>query len=217
MKHQDEQIDKLFHNGLNNYEEIPSSSAWDSIDNQLPKKNTRSMYWVAASAAAILLTSTVVWNSILKNTNTFSYETSQVAVKATYPQKEFTPLPILIHTNTVVYIEKEVFIKAADEPTVINTTVASNVNTNPTFDLKPISDYYALSSTISESASVELVYANNEPITIIYKKGDPKYPALAKAANFFKEVGEGERSLIDFEKISTGIMARRETTNNSNN
>ena len=217
MKNQDEQIDKLFQHGLDNYEETPSSSAWDSIDNQLPKKNTKSIYWVAASVAAMLLTSTVVWNSILEKSNTFEYETASVEVKATYPQKEFAPLPILVHTNTIVYIEREVFIPATETPIQAETTVAINTNTNPSYDLKPISDYYALSSNISEAASVELMYAENEPITIIYKKGDPKHPMLAKAANFFKEVGEGERPLIDFEKISTSVMARRETTNNSNN
>ncbi len=217
MKHQDEQIDKLFQSGINNYEETPSSSAWNSIDSQLPKKNTHGMYWVAASVVAILLTSAVVWNSILEKSNTFSYETAKVAVKANYPQKEFTPLPILIYTNTVVYIEREVFIKAPNELQLLAPSVAHNTTLNSISELKPISDYYALSSNISEATSVELVYTVNEPITIIYKKGDPKYPMLAKAANFFKEVGEGERSLIDFEKISTGIMARRETTNNSNN
>ncbi len=217
MKNQDEQIDKLFKSGLDNYEESSSSSAWDSIDSQLPKNNYNTVYWVAASVITVLIASTVVWNSILEKSNTFSYETAKVEVKANYPQKEFAPLPILIHTRTVVYIEREVFIQATREPGFLAPSVTNNASLNSTFDLKPVSDYYALSSNISEAASVELVYAANEPITIIYKKGDPKHPMLAKAANFFKEVGEGERPLIDFEKISTGIIARRETTNNSNN
>ena len=217
MKNQDEQIDKLFQQGLGNYEETPSSSAWDSIDSQLPKRNTRSIYWVAASIVAVLLTSTIVWNSILEKSNTFTYETANAEIKANFPQKEFIPLPILIHTNTVVYIEREVFIKATESPIQTELIKANNAIINPSFDLKPISDYYALSSNISEAASVELVYAVNEPITIIYKKGDPKHPMLAKAANFFKEVGEGERPLKNIEKISTGVLARRETTNNSNN
>jgi len=217
MKNQEEQIDKLFQNGLNNYEEIPSSSAWDSINSQLPKKNHRSVYWVAASVVAMLLTSTIVWNSILEKSTAYTYEVANVEVKANYPQKEFAPLPFLIHTTTVVYIEREVFIQAIEPPIQTEATVAINADIKPSFDIKPISDYYALSSNISETASVELVYDENEPITIIYKKGDPKHPMLAKAANFFKEVGEGERPLIDFEKISTGVMARRETTNNSNN
>ena len=217
MKNQDEQIDKLFQNSLTNYEETPSSSAWDSINNQLPKKKNRSVYWVAASVAAMLLTSTVVWNSILEKSNTYAYEISSVEVKANYPQKEFAPIPFLIHTNTVVYIERKVFVQAIEPSTQTEATVAITTNPSSSIDLKPISDYYVFGSNISETASVELVYAENEPITIIYKKGDPKHPMLAKAANFFKEVGEGERPLINFEKISTGVMARRETTNNSNN
>ena len=191
MKNQDEQIDKLFQNGLNNYEETPSSSAWDAIDSQLPKNNTRSIYWVAASVAAILLTSTVVWNYILEKTTTTSYEIANSSVEANYPQKEFTPLPILIHTNTVVYIEREVFIQAPETPTQMEPTVAANTSLTSSFELKPISDYYALSSTISETSS--------------------------KATSFIKEVGEGERPLIDFGKISSGVIARRETINNSNN
>ena len=217
MKNQDEHIDKLFQNGLGNYEEAPSSFAWDSIESQLPKKNTRSIYWIAASVAAILLSSTIVWNSILEKTITFSYETANTSVKANYPQKEFAPLPILIHTKTVVYVDRTVYIEAPINKILIPTEVTNTASISSSFELKPISDYQSLNSTIPETASVELVYTANEPITIIYKKGDPKHPRLAKAANFFKEVGEGERPLIDFGKISTSVIARRETNNNSNN
>lgn len=217
MKNQDEQIDKLFENGLNNYEETPSSSAWDSIDSQLPKKNSRSIYWVAASIVAMLLTSTIVWNSILEKSNTFSYETANVDVKANYPQKEFAPLPILIHTKTIVYINRNVIVDSPENPIQTPSEITNSSILSSTFELTPVSDYYSLNSNILETASIELIYIANEPITIIYKKGDPKHPKLAKAANFFKQVGEGERPLIDFEKISTSVLARRETNNNSNN
>lgn len=217
MKNQDEQIDKLFQKGLDNYEETPSSSAWDSIDDQLGTKKSSSKYWVAASVVAILLTSTVIWNSILGRTNTLIYETNEISLKANYPQKEFISLPILIHTNTIVYVEREIYIDYPDKKIALPFEAINTVNLSSSLVLKPVRDYYALNSEISESSSVELVYTLNEPITIIYKKGDPKHPILAKAANFFKQVGEGERPLFNLEKISTNVLARRNTNNNSNN
>lgn len=217
MKNQDEKIDKLFQSGLDNYEEAPSSSAWDSIESQLPKNKTKSMYWVAASVVAVLLTSTVVWNTILNQTSGLIYESNKVSIKADYPQKEFAPLPILLHTNTIVYIEREVYIESPTNTILEASQVTNTASIGSSFEFKPMSDYHSLNSNISETASVQLVYTSNEPITIIYKKGDPKHPRLAKAANFFKEVGDGERPLIDFGKISTGVIARRETNNNSNN
>lgn len=217
MKNQDEQIDKLFQSGLDNYEDTPSSSTWESIESQLPKNRSRSMYWVAASVVAVLLTSTVVWNSILNQTSELIYETNNVLIKANYPQKEFAPLPILIHTNTIVYVDRTVYVESPKNEILVPTEVTNIASIGSSFELKPMSDYHSLNSNISETESVQLVYTTNEPITIIYKKGDPKHPRLAKAANFFKEVGEGERPLIDFGKISTSVIARRETNNNSNN
>ena len=217
MKNQDEQIDKLFTTSLENYEEIPSSSAWESIESQLPKNKSRTMYWVAASVVAVLLTSTVVWNSILKQTNEVIYETNNVSLKANYPQKEFAPLPILIYTNTIVYVDREVYITAPSSIILEETEVKNIASTTSSFELKSMSNNYSLNTNISETPSVKLIYNPNEPITIIYKKGDPKHPKLAKAANFFKQVGDGERPLIDFGKISTSVIARRETNNNSNN
>ena len=217
MKNQDEQIDKLFQSGLGNYEEIPSSSAWESIESQLPTNKSNSMYWVAAAVVVILLSSTVVWNSILNQTTGLNYETSNVSLNANYPQKEFAPLPILIHTNTIVYINREVYLEAPTNKILLPTEVTNTTSISSSFELKPMSDYHSPNSNISETASVELIYTTNEPITIIYKKGDPKHPKLAKAANFFKQVGDGERPLIDFEKLSTSVIARRETNNNSNN
>lgn len=214
MTNQDKQIDKLFKTGLGNYEETPSSSAWNAINNQLPKKNN--WYWVAASVA-ILLVSAIGWNTIINHSNPINYEISNTAIKANYPQKEFIPLPVIIQTKTIVYIEKQVLPEPEINVPLLHAQVTDNTKIKSAFDLKPISDYYALSSTLSESASVKLIYSESDPITIIYKKGNPKHPMLAKAASFFKEVGEGERPLIDFEKLSTNVLARRETNNNSNN
>jgi hypothetical protein len=216
MKNQDEKIDRLFQSGLGNVEETPSSSTWNAIESQLPKKNNTNMYWIAASVAAVLIVSTIAWNSILERTSTFNYDTNNVSLNANYPQIEFTPLPILIHTTTIVYVDKEVMKGEVDTNPQLTKASTLSTGLSSAFDIKSVSDYYTLNTDIPTS-QVELIYTVNEPITIIYKKGDPKHPKLAKAANFFKQVGDGERPLIDFEKISSSVIARRETNNNSNN
>ena len=217
MKNKDKQIDKLFQKSLGNYEETPSASVWDSIDIQLPKNNSRIIYWVAASIAVFLITSTIGWNFILERTNAFTYETNEVSVKANYPQKEFILLPILIHTKSIVYIEREATVKIDDNFMNVKPKVTDYPSIRSSNELKPVSDYYTLNTYISIPGSIDLINSENEPLTIIYKKGNPKYPLLAKAVNFIKEVGEGERQLINFEKLSIGLLARRETNNNSNN
>ncbi|MCF6361320.1 MAG: hypothetical protein L3J29_11240 [Cyclobacteriaceae bacterium] len=217
MKNQDEQIDKLFKNGLSSYYETPSSSAWSSIETQLSKKNTQLKYWVAASVAAVIISSVMAWNNFLAPTKSIDYEMASTALQVNYPQKQFIPVPILIHTTTIVYIEKE-----AESPKTVISTTPDNISIdNPTlvssFDIKPLANPYNLNTEIANLTTVNLVYTPDQQITIIYKKGDPKRPKLAKAASFLRQVREGERPLIDFEKLSTGLMARRETTNNSNN
>ncbi len=218
MKNREEQIDKLFNGGLLNYEETPVSSVWDSIEGQLPTSKKYNSYWIAASVAAILMISTIAWNHILNSTNALHYETASSPINPTHPQKEFIPLPVILHSTTVVYIQPlpnntgaSTGINKIDLPTHLAPNLASNIA------IAPLSDAYTFDTQIS---SVGLPKANTftgEPVIIIYKKGDPKHPKLAKAASFLKEVGDGNRPLIDFGKITTGLIARRESINNSNN
>ncbi len=218
MKKQDEQIDALFNARVSSYEEIPSSSAWDAIEAQLPAQSNKRTYWIAASIIAVLLTSTVIWNSVLNKTSSFKYDIADTTVKANFPQKEFIPTPILVHSTTIVYIQSASVsqeLTETIEDKIPLETVAVNSVSN--FNIKPLSKKQELTTNISNIAFNKPELTALEPITIIYKKGEPKHPKLAKAANFLKQVGEGERPLIDFEKISTGLIARRESINNSNN
>ncbi len=216
MKNKDKQIDKLFSKGLSNYEESPSSLAWQTINKQLPKTNKRNVYWIAAAVSTVLISSTIAWHSILEKTNTYSYEINQVSLQANYPQKEFSPLPLLIHTKTIIYVEKKIFITPTNNKQ--SKSVIKNIpNLGSSIELSSIGNYHSPNADISKLEPTKSTYSKNEPITIIYKKGNPKYPKLANAVNFFKDVGEGEKPLIDFEKISASVLARRETTNNSNN
>lgn len=214
MKLKEEPIDKLFSTGLANLNEAPSAEAWNSIESKLPKNNLKN-YWIAASIVAILMVSAIAWNNILSKSNTFTYEMANSPIEATYPQIEQTQLPIIIHSTTIVYIEKQAKPNLNNNEESISNPKVSTV-AKAAFDIAPLSNKYALDTQIGNASSVQLVYNENEPITIIYKKGDPKHPRLAKAASFLKQVGEGDRPLIDFEKISTGLIARRENFNNSN-
>ncbi|MCF6352399.1 MAG: hypothetical protein L3J06_05260 [Cyclobacteriaceae bacterium] len=217
MKNREEQIDKLFKNSLLNYEEAPASSAWDSIESQLPTTKKHGSYWIAASVIAILMISIIAWNTILNSTNALHYETASSPINPTHPQKEFIPLPVILHSTTVVYLQSlpnnTVASKSIgiDLPTYLAPNLASNIA------IAPLSNTYTFDTQISSVGLPKAGTFTGEPVIIIYKKGDPKHPKLAKAANFLKEVGDGNRPLIDFEKITTGIIARRESINNSNN
>ena len=217
MKSPNEQIDNLFSKGLSNYEELPSNTAWDHLESQLPKRN-RTFYWVAASAAMVFMVSAIAWNLILQNDTPQTYATNQSVVNANYPQQEFVPLPIIIHTTTVVYIEKEVIRHSSEQRVDIDQTLASTTNAKANKVITPLSNPYQFSTEIANSALPQPMELNTEfPITITYKKGDPKYPKLANTLNYFKEVSEGDRHLIDLGKITTGLIAKRESNNNSNN
>ena len=220
MKSRNEEIDQLFSNGLDNYEETPSANAWDQIEGQLPSKRNRTIYWVAASVAGVLLTAAIGWNSILSKSDISIYDAQQLTSQASYPEKEFIPVPILVQTKTIVYVDRPEQVKEAGAGEVLAGATVESVETQAALELQPFGATYALNSN-AELAAIDFTNANpaiaqDESVTIIYKKGDPKYPKLAKALNFMKEVGEGERQLIDFEKISNNLMARRETNTNSN-
>jgi len=220
MKNKEEQIDKLFKNSLLNYEEAPASSAWDSIESQLPTAKKYGSYWIAASVVAILMISTIAWNTILNSTNSLHYETASSPINPTHPQKEFIPLPIILHSTTVVYLQSSLknteASKSEDKVKVgLPTHLAPNLASN--IAIASLSDAYTFNTQISSAGLPKTNDFTGEPVTIIYKKGDPKHPKLAKAASFLKEVGDGNRPLIDFEKITTGLIARRESINNSNN
>ena len=214
MKSKEEQVDQLFSKGLANLNEAPSTAAWDSIERQLPKSNSKN-YWMAASIVAILIISTVAWNKILSTSSSFTYDVANSTVEANYPQMEIAVLPIIIHSTKIIYIEKLPESQLNNDNLVISTRVAST-EVKPEFKIATLSNSYAFNTKISDQSSVQLVYNKNEPITIIYKKGNPKHPKLTKAANYLKQVGGGDRPLIDFEKISTSLIARRQNFNNSN-
>jgi len=216
MKNKEEQIDKLFNNSLLNYEEAPASSAWDSIESELPAAKKYNNYWIAASVVAILMVSTIVWNKILNSTNPLHYETASAPISPTHPQKEFIPLPVILHTTTVIYIQSNNTGASKSEHKIdLPTHLAPNLV--PNVAIAPLSDAYTFDTQISSAGLPKANSFTAEPVTIIYKKGDPKHPKLAKAASYLKEVGDGNRPLIDFEKITTGLIARRGSINNSNN
>lgn len=227
MKKQNEEIDKLFSKGLSNLEEAPSANAWKQIESQLPSRRNRAMYWVAASMAGILLTASIGWNRILTKSNLPIYDSQELVTSANFPQKEFIPVPILIQTKTIVYVDRPINEnnqRKVEKETVIadNTNLIQSIETQPTFELQSVGTAYAMQSDVQLPAldlnnPIASTQEDESAVTIIYKKGDPKYPKLAKALNYMKEVGEGERQLINFEKISNNLIARRETNNNSNN
>lgn len=215
MKNQDEQIDKLFSTGIANYEETPSSSAWNSIEGQLPTQSNKKTYWIAASIVAVLITSTVVWNNIITKSNSFHYETASSTLNVNYPQKEFIPTLTFLHSTTIVYVQAPT--SANKQMGELTSTEITTIDLASKVEILPISEQYQFTANINNVEPKNINYTINEPITIIYKKGDPRHPKLAKAASYLKQVGDGDRPIIDFGKISTGLIARRESINNSNN
>lgn len=220
MKRPNKEIDKLFSKGLRTYEEAPSADGWAQLESKLPSNRNRTIYWVAASVAGVLLTAAIAWNNILNKSDISLYDSQQLATQANFPQREYIPVPILVQTNTIVYVDRPV----RSNERVVETSIAKNtskpIEIQSALELEPVGSTYAFSNNI---ALPKIDFTDNIPasveddaVTIIYKKGDPKHPKLAKAFNFMKEVGEGERQLIDFEKISNNLMARRETNNHSN-
>ncbi len=213
MKNKEEELDEFFSKGLAHYKETPSLKAWDAIEQELHQSTHKLSYWIAASVAVVLIVCTTVWYNVLDTS--FNYEIASSALNVSRPQKEFIPVPLIIYTTTVVYVEKELQNHYTENQKEENSTpVVFPISAS--FDIKQISNSYAFYTKMPTNEPVKLVYNINEPITIIYKRGDPKYPKLAKAANFFKQVGEGNRPLIDFEKISAELLARRDNFNNSN-
>lgn len=226
MKKQKEEIDKLFSKGLSNFEESPSVDAWAQIESQLPSGKSRMVYWIAASFAGVLLSAAIGWNTILNKSKVPVYDTQELATNANYPQKEFVPVPILIQTKTIVYIDRPIQSipqneKIENQYVADESTPVQSIVTQASYEFHPVGATYSLATDtripIQGDNDVTSASNNVDPaVTIVYKKGDPKYPKLARALNFMKEVGEGERQLIDFEKISNNLIARKESNNNSN-
>ncbi len=216
MKHPEEQIDTLFTQGLSSYEETPSPQAWNAIENQLPSNKSKFNYWIAASVVATLLVSAGIWNTIISKTNTSSFKTAAVSIQATHPQPTFIAAPVIIRATTIVYVQVPINSKPNDL-IIINELATNTAKVSASnLEIKPISSTYLIESKIDVASTTDFKSAY-EPITIIYKKGDPKHPMFTKAASYLKQVSDGDRPLVDFGKITTGLMARRDNINNSNN
>ena len=204
MKRQNEEIDKLFSKGLNNFEETPSANAWSQIENQLPSKRTRTFYWVAASFVGVLVTAAIGWNSIVKKSETNIYDSQQLTAQASYPEKEFIAVPVILQTKTIVYVDRPVQVNQPNnsmEQPAVAVANAETTEARPALELQPFGASYALSSNMAlpesmQNSSFAMASADDEAVTIIYKKGDPKYPKLAKALNFMNSMGRSAFTLV---------------------
>lgn len=217
MENKLENIDKLFAEKLGSLTATPTDMAWEAIASELPSNKNNSIYRTIAATLVFLITAAFAWQIILNKQNTNSFEIAAVPVKANYPQQLPITLPVIVNTTTVVYIHDVPTATTTSKPYRNETPKIREANLSRATNIQPLAINPAQAPTIDIAALDNPInhYEQHDAVTIIYKKGESKTPKLDKTKQFLKQVSRGERPLIDFNKFSNNLLARRETNNNS--
>ena len=225
-------LDKLFSDKLDDYQTIPSPQAWEKLDESLKQQAPKQIWtWISiAASAALVAVSSWYMLSADSSTNTIDYAYSVNPTEEVDVPVEIVLVPVFIqvpvnNTPTEEPINyQKVQVAKNDEEVValpkdteqVPTVLADNKVLE--HQLAPIiqeplplvtdeSDELIMSS--SKETIVEDQKTTLEPLTIIYKQGEPEPKSnFTKAIDYMEDVRNGDKRLINFKKIGEGIKSK---------
>ena len=232
-------LDNLFSDKLSDYQHQPSPRAWEALEESLEQKSQNFAWtWVgiAASAALVVFSSWYMLSTgSSMNANDYAYAENQTAVDVPL---EIVLVPVFIqapanNTPTVeqqssqkirVAIDDEAKLKLAEDRQQSPIVLADN----KVFEhqLAPIiqeplpvasDDAEELIIASSKETTVEARTNTYEPLTIIYKQGEPEAKSnFTKAINYMEDVRNGDKKLVNFKKIGESIKSKFKSNKNVN-
>jgi hypothetical protein len=225
-------LDKLFSDKLDDYQNKPSPEAWEKLEESLKQQSPKQLWtWIsiAASAALVVVSSWYMLSADNSpNTNEYAYSVNpseDVAVPL-----EIVLVPVFIQVpviNTVtekpinyqkaqVAQNDEEMIELPKDTQQVPVVVADNKVLE--HQLAPIiqeplplvaeTDEELIMASSKETIAEEQ-QSSFEPLTIIYKQGEPESKSnFTKAINYMEDVRKGDKKLINFKKIGEGIKSK---------
>lgn len=216
-------LDELFSDGLENFEASPAPAAWETIESRLNQKRGRAAWsWMGiAATAALLLASSWLMFTQTEEATTDVYTYAESSIDELVLPTEVIYVPIYIHT----VVEKPAQI--ATQP--VKSGVAKQepvIDEEEPIDLASTEEIPVEQPEIITLEDVPLVTAEEvlmastetpavappaqpQPVTIIYKQGEPaKESNFVKAMNYMEEVRMGEKKLVNFEKLRNNLRSR---------
>jgi len=220
-------LDKIFADGLQEFTAAPAPSAWDQIEESLQRKQ-KGAFWawagIAASAALLLGSSWLMFQSPDRSTSDL-YEYAKETVDDTALPPDVVYVPIYIHTIIERSETPEQKMAKAVQPTqnkpavvIVAEETALAANEQEVLLEEPeivtIEDVPELATEdiLLASAEMPIESATNkiqQPVTIIYKQGEPaKESNFTKALNYMEEVRMGEKKLVNFDKLRENFRSK---------
>jgi len=229
-------LDELFTNKLADLEQTPSPSAWDEIEETLNQESKRNIWpWIgiAASAALVIASSWYMLSSdTISTVDNYTYADVQhkqlnvpteVIFVPVIIQVTYTPAPEISNRNSEpVQLVKVEANNALDieEPVV---TIADNnildhsltpIIKEPLPLENPDSENIAIASTKNMAPDA---YNTREPLTIIYKQGEPEHKSkFTQALTYMGDVRNGDKKLVNFGKIKKSFQSKIKSNKNEN-
>lgn len=229
-------LDKLFSEGLENFESTPAPSAWDQIEKDLDRKAGRPVWsWIgiAASAAVLLAFSWFLLQEGAVEYDAITYEYSESTIKDLSQPAEVVYVPIYIHTiiektqepviQSVKNPAKPVEVLAKEEPALLvdkPVILAQENIIEEQPEVITLEEVPIVTTSESLIASAEIPVEGEpalsadrssplQPVTIIYKQGEPaKESNFTKALDYMEDVRLGEKKLVNFEKLKENFRSK---------
>jgi len=233
-------LDKLFHDKLDDHQSAPSPDAWERLEESLEQRSRKPLWtWMSIAASAVLaIVSSWYMFSIDAPTRTYEYSYSDKQAENVDVPKEIVFVPVFIQVAETTTQPKE---QVAPPQTQLAETKEDNhiqLNDKPQTDViltdnkvfehqltpviqepLPLANDEAEDIAIASNKEIDKTVETNtlEPLTIIYKQGKPESKSnFTKAINYMEDVRNGEKKLVNFQKLRDNIQSKFKSNKDEN-
>lgn len=225
-------LDKFFSDKLDDYQNIPSPEAWEKLEESLKQQSPKPIWaWISiAASAALVAVSSWYMLGIDSSTNTNDYAYSVNPTEEVDVPVEIVLVPVFIQVPVINTVTEEPInnqkprVAYNDEGTVQlvkDSQLAPVILTDNKVlehqlapiiqEQLPLVDDYIEELIMASSKEIIASKQQNtlEPLTIIYKQGEPEpISNFTKAINYMEDVRNGDKKLVNFKKIGETIRSK---------
>jgi len=225
-------LDKLFSDKLEDFQSVPASESWEKLEGSLNQSPNKAIWtWMSIAASAVLaIVSSWYMLSIDNTPQAYDYSYLENQTENVDVPLEIVFVPVFIQVTesttptekkavpTQSYVVKEnvdnqLQKKENQQRAVIvaNNNVLDHQLTPVIQEPLPLiaesTEDIIIASTKEAEASSSTITL--EPLTIIYKQGEPESKSsFTKAINYMEDVRNGEKKVVLFQKIRENIQSK---------
>jgi hypothetical protein len=225
-------IDKIFSDKLEDYQSQPRPEAWATLEESLAQQSPKQVWaWISIAASAVLVAASS-WYILSADSSTpldeYAYTVNPTEELDVPKEIVLVPIFIQVPVNNIA-LEKPISIQKHqvannDEGSVelekdteqVPTVLADNKVLE--HQLAPIiqeplpldaDDTEELIIASSKETTAQDQTNTLEPLTIIYKQGEPEAKSnFTKALDYMEDVRKGDKRLVNFKKIGESIKSK---------